>query len=98
MKDLSVYILTCADDSFYTGVTNNVPLRVFKHNEGLDKKSYTYSRRPVVLSWASEPMETLYAIAFEKKIKGWSRKKKQALIDGEFDALVGLSKKKFKKK
>ncbi|MGI9527306.1 MAG: GIY-YIG nuclease family protein [Weeksellaceae bacterium] len=92
-----VYILECKDYSFYTGVTNNVHRRVDEHVEGLDYKCYTFNRRPLKLSYYTVFSQIELAIAFEKQLKGWSRKKKIALIDGRIDKLPNLSKKNFNK-
>jgi len=80
-----VYILKCADGSYYTGVTNNIELRFAQHNEGTDTKSYTYSRRPVELVFANAFKYIDQAIAFEKQVKGWSRKKKEAIINDNWE-------------
>ena len=93
-KRLYVYIVKCRDDSYYTGVTNNVEKRVAEHNYGLDKKSFTYSRRPVKLVFSQEFSDYHEAIRFEKQVKGWSRAKKEALIEGNIEKLVKLSNKK----
>ena len=93
-KRLNVYIVNCKDDSYYTGVTNNVERRIVEHNSGLDKKSYTYSRRPVKLVYSQEFSDPNEAIRFEKQVKGWSRAKKEALIEGNFEKLVRLSNRK----
>jgi len=87
-----VYILLCSDGSYYTGVSNDVERRLVEHQIGEDKKSYTWSRRPVKLVYSESYPEAIYAITREKQIKGWSRKKKQALIDSRFDDLPGLAK------
>lgn len=92
MKNYFVYILKCKDGSFYTGITNNLERRMFEHNSGFDKETYTYQRRPVELVWFEMFTEPSQAIIFEKKIKGWSRRKKQALIDENWDRLVRYSK------
>ena len=94
---LFVYIVECSDGSFYTGVTNNVDRRVAEHNEGLNNKAYTFKRRPVKLVYHVSFTDPQYAIAIEKQIKGWSRKKKIALIKGEWERLPELSKR-YKKK
>jgi putative endonuclease len=86
-----VYILSCNDNSFYIGITNNLEKRYIEHQRGLDKNSYTYSRRPLLLEFSQEFNDVLQAIYFEKKIKGWTRAKKQALINGEWDMLKILS-------
>ncbi len=95
MPNLRVYILQCADKTFYIGVTNNIERRLKEHNSGYSETSYTFSRRPVTLRWISDEMPPQSAIELEKKLKRWSHKKKMALIDGQWDELVILSKKKF---
>lgn len=93
-----VYILKCADDSYYVGVTNDIQGRIHEHNHSKDKSSYTYTRRPVKLVFQTQLNDIEMAIAYEKKLKGWTRKKKEALINGEFNDLPILSKKHFDKK
>lgn len=98
MNSYYVYILKCADNSYYTGVTNNIEERFLQHQEGYDESSYTYKRRPVELVFQYEFNDIIQAIAFEKQIKGWSRKKKEAIINDEWDKLPELSKNSSKKK
>ena len=86
-----VYILRCSDDSYYIGITSNLDKRLNEHQMGYDKESYTYKRRPVSLEFYQEFNDVLQAIYFEKKIKKWTRAKKQALINGDFDMLQILS-------
>jgi len=93
-KKLFIYIVNCKDDSYYTGVTNNVERRIVEHDSGLDKKSYTYFRRPVKLVYSQEFSDPNEAIRFEKQVKGWSRAKKEALIECNFEKLVNLSNRK----
>ena len=90
MKDYFVYILKCSDDSYYTGVTNNLEKRINEHQSGLIK-GYTSSRLPVKLVFSERFTDINDAIRFEKQVKGWSRKKKEALINRDFDLLVKLS-------
>jgi len=86
-----VYILKCADGSFYTGITRrSVDERVSEHNQGL-VASYTQSRRPVAVVYSAEFERIDEAIATERQIKGWSRAKTQALIDGDFQRLKELA-------
>jgi putative endonuclease len=92
MKTYFVYIVKCKDESFYTGITNYLDRRLFEHNVGFDKDAYTYQRRPVELVWFEMFTDPNLAITFEKKIKGWSRRKKQALIDQDWERLVRHSK------
>lgn len=86
-----VYIIKCSDNSYYTGITNNVEKRFKEHEFGYNKDSYTFKRRPLLLEFYQEFNDVLQAIYFEKKIKGWTRLKKQALINGQFDMLQILS-------
>jgi len=89
---LYVYILKCSDLSYYIGVTNNPELRLISHNQGLNSTSYTYNRRPVALVWCDFFQSNLEAIRWEKQIKGWSRKKKEALINNTLDYLPEFAK------
>jgi putative endonuclease len=91
MKFYYVYILRCSDDSLYVGVTSDVERRVMEHNSGKYPEAYTYSRKPVELVFYQEFTEPNQAIEFEKKIKKWSRMKKQALINDNFDKIQELS-------
>jgi len=90
MKDYFVYILKCSDDSYYAGVTNNLEKRVNEHQSGLIK-GYTSSRLPIKLVFSETFSDINQAVRFEKQVKGWSRKKKEALINRNFDLLVTLS-------
>ena len=96
MKDYFVYILKCSDDSYYTGVTNNLEKRINEHQSGIIK-GYTSNRLPIRLVFSERFSDINQAIRFEKQIKGWSRKKKEALISRNFDLLVKLSNMKRKK-
>jgi len=91
-----VYILKCSDNSYYTGVTSNLNKRLLEHKLGAHIDSYTYKRRPLDLVYYAEFTGINMAIEFEKRIKKWSRNKKEALINGEYDKLPKLAKKKFK--
>lgn len=92
MKHYTVYILLCSDKSYYVGVTNDVESRLKQHNDGINPKAYTYSRRPVQLVFQEHFNDVNQAIAFEKQIKGWRREKKEALINRDWDKLPDLSK------
>lgn len=96
MKDYFVYILKCSDDSYYTGVTNNLERRIQEHQNGMIK-GYTSNRLPVKLVYSERFLDVNDAIKVEKQIKGWNRKKKEALITGNFDLLVKLSNQKVKR-
>lgn len=86
-----VYILKCADNSYYTGVTDDMERRLEEHQSGKNLSSYTSSKLPVELVFVQRFKDPNQAIAFEKQIKGWSRRKKEALINGDFDLLVEFS-------
>lgn len=89
--DYYIYLLECSDKKYYTGVTNDLIRRIWEHQNGIDPKCYTYSRRPVKLMYSENFPEINYAIVREKQIKGWNRKKKEALTSGEFNKLQELS-------
>ncbi len=87
-----VYILECADGSYYVGVTNNLERRLWQHTSGFNIGSYTYSKRPVKLRYYESTHDIKQAILREKQLKGWSRKKKEALFREDWDLLKLLSK------
>jgi putative endonuclease len=91
-----VYILKCADNSYYTGVTSNLNQRLYQHQSAFYPDCYTVSRRPVELVFYAEFTNIEFAIDKEKQIKKWSRAKKEALINGDYDAIPNLAKKHFK--
>lgn len=91
MKTLYVYILECSDDSYYVGVTNNVGRRFIEHLTGLHETAYTYKRRPVKLVYCRQFTDPMEAIRYEKQVKGWSKAKKTALINNDFDLLHELA-------
>ena len=88
----TVYIVECHDSSYYTGVTNNLDVRLWEHNTGFDKKCYTYERRPVELKYYETTSDVKQAILREKQLKGWSRKKKEALFNENWKEVQRLSK------
>lgn len=90
MKRMWVYILECADGSYYTGVTNNLEKRLLEHSNCVHV-GYTSTRLPVTLKFSQEFDNPLTAIEREKQIKRWSREKKKALILGDFEKLSELS-------
>jgi len=92
MKTYFVYILKCNDDSYYTGFTNDLERRLGEHHSGKNKDCYTFDKRPIELMWFETFNDVLNAIAIEKQIKGWSRRKKEALISQDWDKLVLYSK------
>ncbi len=92
MKYYHVYIVKCSDNSYYTGITNDIERRLFEHNSTDDKSAYTFYRKPVKLVWFESFTDVNQAIMIEKKIKGWSRKKKEAMINEDWDKLILYSK------
>ena len=86
-------MLECADGSYYVGLTRQQYLeaRISQHEQGLIP-GYTSDRRPVKLVWAEHIPRLTDAIAAERRIKGWTRAKKQALIRGDWDHLRQLAK------
>ena len=92
MSTYYVCILKCSDGSYYTGVTNDIERRIYEHNSEENEKSYTYKRRPVILVYYDSFSNINNAIAYEKQIKGWSRKKKEALINSKLHRLPLQSK------
>ncbi len=72
------YVVRCADDSYYTGHTDNLERRIGQHNLG-EISGYTQTRRPVTLLWCQDFESRQEALAAEFQVKGWSRRKKEAL-------------------
>ena len=86
-----LYILRCADGSYYTGTTRtNLEIRFAQHQSG-HFGGYTATRHPVVLVYSEHFESVVDAISAERQIKGWSRAKKEALIAGRFDRLPELA-------
>ena len=83
MKPFYVYILQCADGSYYTGHTDNLEARIGQHESG-SYGSYTSTRLPVNLVWMQECVTREEALSAEMQIKGWSRKKKEAMMRGDW--------------
>jgi putative endonuclease len=86
-----LYILRCADGSFYIGITRTtLEIRIAQHNTGA-LGGYTVTRRPVTLVFSQWFDRITDAIENERKLKKWSRAKKQAFVKGDFAALQDLS-------
>ena len=88
-----VYMLRCSDGSFYVGSATGDDLtkRIAEHQTGA-YSGYTSTRRPVSLVWSEHFTRITDAIAVERKVKGWSRAKKEALIKGDWGQIEQLSK------
>jgi predicted GIY-YIG superfamily endonuclease len=89
--DIWVYMLRCADGSYYVGLTRSgLDKRVSEHQGG-QFEGYTHGRRPVELVWSQDFQWLTDAIACERRLKGWRREKKEALIRGDYAALRYLA-------
>ena len=84
-----VYILQCRDQSYYVGSTINLNQRIAQHQAGTFG-GYTSKRLPVELKWSQEVQTDNDAFLLERKLKGWTRVKKEALIRGDFEGLHGI--------
>ncbi len=88
-----MYILRCSNGQYYTGSTSDVEKRLFQHQEG-EGSNFTKKHLPVELVYIEEYERIDEAFIREKQVQGWSRKKKEALINGKYDKLPELSKSK----
>ncbi len=88
-----VYILQCADGSYYTGHTDNLDNRIAQHQNG-ECDGYTATRLPVELAWPQEFVTREEALSAERQIKGWNRKKKEAMMRGDWVAVSRLARSK----
>ncbi len=82
VKRASIYILRCADRTFYIGTAKDLVARVAKHNTGKGAK-YTRSRRPVRMVYQEGPMSLTRALRREYQLKQLTRLQKKALIVGK---------------
>jgi tRNA/rRNA methyltransferase len=85
-----VYMLRCVDGSYYVGHTDDLERRLAAHQSG-EIRGYTRSCRPVRLVFHEEFPSREDALLRERQIKGWSRRKKEALIKGDWDSVKRLS-------
>jgi len=86
-----VYILHCADGSYYTGHTDSLEKRIGEHTTGAIDGCYTFKRRPVELVFSQEFKTREEALSSEQQIKGWSRKKKEAMMRGDWAEVSRLA-------
>ncbi len=86
-----VYILRCSDNSYYTGHTDNLEKRIAEHQQGLCG-GYTSTRLPVELVFNQACTTREEALAAEQQIKGWGRKKKEAMMRGDWAEVSRLAK------
>jgi putative endonuclease len=87
-----VYILRCNDASYYVGSATGSDLtpRIDQHNAGTFE-GYTARRRPVTLVWSEYFDRITDGIGVERQLKGWSRAKKEALIQSDWETIQMLS-------
>jgi putative endonuclease len=85
------YLLKCSDGSYYAGHSDNLEQRMSQHQSGA-LGGYTHRRRPVTLVWFEEFPSRDQAFACERRIKGWSRAKKEALIACDWERISMLAK------
>jgi putative endonuclease len=85
-----MYILKCANNTYYTGSTGNLERRIEQHQTG-QGANYTKKHLPVELVYFEKFDRIDFAFNREKQVQNWSRKKKEALIKGEFESLKKLS-------
>ena len=84
------YLLRCNDGSYYAGHTDDLELRMAQHANGAFG-GYTAKRLPVMLVWSESFATRDEAFAAERRIKGWSRAKKEALIAGDWELVSQLA-------
>ena len=92
-----MYILECADGSYYVGSTKDLERRMVEHLSGLGSR-YTLGRLPVKLVYGEEYDRISEAYSREKQVQNWSRVKREALISGNYEMLPLLARKRFEKK
>ncbi len=84
------YMLECADGSYYVGHSEDLEYRLAQHASGTFRNCYTYKRRPLRLIWSQAFPGRVEALEAERRIKGWSRAKKQALVAGDWGRINQL--------
>jgi putative endonuclease len=90
MQHYWVYMLRCRDGSYYTGHTDNLDARLWQHEQGL-AADWTRRRRPVELVWCDAGGTRDEVVEMERRIKNWSRAKKEALIGGDWNLIGHLA-------
>lgn len=84
------YIVLCNDGSYYAGHTDDLDMRIAQHQAG-SLGGYTAKRLLVKLVWSDSFPSRDEAFAAERRIKGWSRAKKKALIAGDWGLISNLA-------
>ena len=90
-KPFVLYLLQCSDGSYYVGHTDDLETRMAQHHSGIGS-AHTRRHLPVTLVWHQEFDSRVEALEMERRVKGWRREKKLALIEGRFEDLRRLSK------
>jgi predicted GIY-YIG superfamily endonuclease len=88
--EFHAYLLRCNDGSYYAGHTDDLEVRLAQHSSGA-LGGYTARRLPVVLAWSEAFPTRDEAFAAERRIKGWSRAKKEALMAGDWNGISLLA-------
>jgi len=86
----TVYLLKCGDGSYYAGHTDSIDQRIAQHQAGKGS-DWTRRRLPVEVVWSDHAPTREEALAFERRIKGWSRAKKEALVAGDWKEIGALA-------
>ncbi len=86
-----VYMLRCVDGSYYTGHTDNLEKRIQEHRMGTLRGCYTFNRRPIQMVFSQNFPTREEALASERQIKGWTRKKQEAMIQGNWAEVSRLA-------
>ena len=94
MEYFFVYILRCSDGTYYVGQTDDIEKRIAAHRSKA-YSCYTAKRLPIEVVFCQQCFSRTDAFTLEKKIKSWSRKKKEALISGDWESVKLFAKKKF---
>jgi predicted GIY-YIG superfamily endonuclease len=90
MRDFWVYMLRCSDGHYYVGHTDDIDRRLSQHHQG-SYDGYSAARLPVELIWSDRFPDRTQAFAFERRLKSWSRAKKEAFVAGRWDDLKHLA-------
>ena len=88
--DFYAYLLRCSDGSYYAGHTDDLERRFAQHQSGA-LGGYTAKRLPVTLVWSDLFQTRDDAFRIERKLKGWSRAKKEAFVAGDWDLVSRLA-------
>ncbi len=96
MNKFYLYILKCRDNTYYIGHTDDIEKRIAQHKAGTFSTCYTKNRLPVEVVCIKEFGSRYEALCAERKIKKWSRKKKEAYINDDWELISELSKRRKK--